>query len=57
MKTFICLILCLLVFAGCNVNPFKKGTTEKQSEAERLNSEYAKYKNGEMKLEKFSEVK
>jgi len=57
MKTFICLILCLLIFAGCSFNPRKKTTTNKQSEAERLKSEYAKYKNGEMKLEKFSEVK
>ena len=73
MKTFICLILCLLVFTGCILKPRKKSsrkgvddrmksslndsTKELREEAERLKSEYAKYNNGEIKLEKFSEIK
>jgi hypothetical protein len=73
MKTFICLTLCLLVFSGCILKPRKKSsrkgiddrmksslndsTKEMREEAKRLKAEYAKYKSGEMKLEKFSEVK
>ena len=54
MKTFICLILCLLVFAGCE----PKSSTDTQEELkQRLDEAYKKYKSGELKLKRFSEIK
>jgi len=73
MKISICLILCLLVFAGCIARPHKKSsketiddrmkdtikesTKELEEEAKQLRDAYKKYKNAEMKPGKFSEVK
>jgi len=54
MKTFICLILCLFVFTGCES---KKSVNTQEELKQRLDEAYKKYKNGELKLKRFSEIK
>jgi len=55
MKILICLVLCLLIFAGCS--PSHQSKSDQEESEQRLKDAYEKYKNGKMKLERFSEIK